>query len=257
MVHKIKTVEILQIAAGLAAALRWAISFMPLDGVRFNLSSNGIFEAASFIMSLAFAAVEVGATAYMMRAWRKEQDAKTRKALAALWVSALALTVFAQVPPLLANINSQGVNEYPFWFQAAWVTASVAVTFVTIGGLGYSEKSLESTQVSASIAEVPALLRPATQQTTLDHAPSRELTDLDLLKLWRAHGKADAWDQVSDIASECLNGNSPRLKAWYNDKRSIAGLVAALGLDESQGKRMAALVRGLIKPQIENQETAL
>ena len=46
--NKIKTVEVLQIAAGLAAALRWAISFMPLDGVRFNLSSNGIFEAASF-----------------------------------------------------------------------------------------------------------------------------------------------------------------------------------------------------------------
>jgi len=153
--NKIKTVEVLQIAAGLAAALRWAISFMPLDGVRFNLSSNGIFEAASFIMSLAFAAVEVGATAYMMRAWRKEQDAKTRKALAALWVSAPALTVFAQVPPLLANINSQGVNEYPFWFQAAWVTASVAVTFVTIGGLGYSEKSLEAPQAKTVEAHLP------------------------------------------------------------------------------------------------------
>ena len=248
--HKIKTVEVLQIAAGLAAALRWAISFMPLDGVRFSLSGNGIFEAASFIMSLAFVAVEVGATAYMMRAWRKEQDAKTRKALAALWVSALALTVFAQVPPLLANINSQGVNEYPFWFQAAWVTASVAVTFVTIGGLGYSEKSLEAPQVNASKAEVPALLRLESTQATLDHVPSRSLTDVDLLKLWRAHGQADAWEQVKDIASECLNGNTPRLQAWYGDKRSIAGLVSALGQDEAQGKRTAALVRGLIKPQV-------
>lgn len=102
-------------------------------------------------------------------------------------------------------------------------------------------------------SDKPALLRITTQQTPqaqADHAPNRPLTDVDLLKFWQAHGQANAWEQVSSIASECLNGNSPRLQAWYSDKRSIAGMAAALGMDESQAKRLGSLVRGLIKPTV-------
>ena len=101
---------------------------------------------------------------------------------------------------------------------------------------------------SASGPEKPALLRPTSPKAPRAHAPSRDLTDFDVLKLWRAHGQADAWQQVSDIVSECLNGNTPNLKAWYDGKRSIAGLTTALGMDAAQAKRTGALVRGLIKP---------
>lgn len=161
----IKTVELLQIAAGLAAALRWAISFMPLDGVEFTLSSKPEFEIASFVLSLAFAAVEVGSAAYMMRAWRKEADKATHQTLALLWVSSLALTVFAQVPPILANINRSNVNVYPFWFQAVWVTASVAVTFVTISGLGYAEKTLEAQAAPQPSASAETDTKAATESS--------------------------------------------------------------------------------------------
>ena len=306
---KIKTVEILQISAGLAAALRWAIALMPLDGLPFALSSRPWFEPISFILSLTFAAVEIGATAYIMRAWRMEPDKRTQRGLMWLWVVALVLMVASQVPPILANINGVAVTMYPFWFQSLWAVCGVAVTFVVIGGVGYAEKSLvnaphdghelisdegddcycpicndmiglpvwlldkygnkyiaycnkckraytENEVVWKKADYKPAILTPndadqsphAEPQAALDHAPSRDLTDFDVLKLWRAHGQADAWQQVSDIVSECLNGNTPNLKAWYDGKRSIAGLTTALGMDAAQAKRTGALVRGLIKP---------
>ena len=139
----IKTVEVLQIGAGMAAALRWAIALMPLDGVRFGLSDKPLFEGASFVMSLMFAIVEIGATAYIMRAWRAEDDKRTKSALMALWTVALVLMVVAQVPPILANVNAAPMTDYPFWFQALWATCGVSIAFVIIGGVGYAEKSLE------------------------------------------------------------------------------------------------------------------
>ena len=150
--HSIKTVEVLQIAAGLTAALRWAIALMPLDGMRFALNEREWFEPVSFGLSLAFAAVEIGATAYIMRAWRKETDKPTQAALMLLWMVALALMVVAQVPPLIANIDGVSVATFPTLLKVVWVTCGVSVTFVVIGGVGYAEKSLEA-QPSASPAQ--------------------------------------------------------------------------------------------------------
>ncbi len=82
--------------------------------------------------------------------------------------------------------------------------------------------------------------------------PSRALSDIDILTFWRAHGQADAWQQVSTQAHECLNGTSGYLERWYGDKRSISGLCNALGIvDAAQVKRVGSLVRGIIKPVIE------
>ncbi len=150
--HSIKTVEVLQIAAGLTAALRWAIALMPLDGMRFALNEREWFEPVSFGLSLAFAAVEIGATAYIMRAWRKETDKPTQAALMLLWMVALALMVVAQVPPLIANIDGVSVATFPTLLKVVWVTCGVSVTFVVIGGVGYAEKSLEA-QPTASPAQ--------------------------------------------------------------------------------------------------------
>jgi hypothetical protein len=150
--HEIKTVEVLQIAAGLTAALRWAIALMPLDGMRFALNEREWFEPVSFGLSLAFAAVEIGATAYIMRAWRKETDKQTQAALMLLWMVALALMVVAQVPPLIANIDGVSVATFPTLLKVVWVTCGVSVTFVVIGGVGYAEKSLEA-QPTASTAQ--------------------------------------------------------------------------------------------------------
>ena len=145
---KLKTVEVLQISAGLAAALRWAIALMPLDGLPFALSSRQWFEPVSFALSLTFAAVEIGATAYIMRAWRLESDKRTQAGLMWLWIVALVLMVAAQVPPILANINAVAMTAYPFWVQAAWAICGVSVTFVVIGGVGYAEKSIDNTPQS-------------------------------------------------------------------------------------------------------------
>lgn len=142
--HSIKTVEVLQISAGLTAALRWAIALMPLDGVRFTLSSREWFEPLSFVLSILFVVVEIGATAYIMRAWRKEVDKQTQSALLLLWVVALALMLVAQVPPLIANIDGVSVATFHPLLKIVWVTCGVAVTFVVIGGVGYAEKSLEA-----------------------------------------------------------------------------------------------------------------
>ena len=140
--NRITSVEWLQIAAALTAAPRWAIAIMPLDGVRFRLSSSQWFEVASLILSLAFAVVEIGATAYMMRAWRREQHPTTRNALGLLWVVSLGLMLVAQVPPLLVNIDGTPISAQPGWLKIAWVTAGVAMTFVIIGGVGFAERTL-------------------------------------------------------------------------------------------------------------------
>lgn len=167
---RIKTVEVLQIAAGLTAALRWAIALMPLDGMRFALNEREWFEPVSFGLSLAFAAVEIGATAYIMRAWRKETDNATQAALMLLWMVALALMVVAQVPPLIANIDGVSVATFPTLLKVVWVTCGVAVTFVVIGGVGYAEKSLEA-QPTASAPQVGATL-PKVPQTATDDTPN-------------------------------------------------------------------------------------
>ena len=167
---RIKTVEVLQIAAGLTAALRWAIALMPLDGMRFALNEREWFEPVSFGLSLAFAAVEIGATAYIMRAWRKETDKATQASLMLLWMVALALMVVAQVPPLIANIDGVSVATFPTLLKVVWVTCGVAVTFVVIGGVGYAEKSLEA-QPAASTPQ-PAATMPQGHQTATDDTPN-------------------------------------------------------------------------------------
>lgn len=252
---KIKTVEALQIAAALAAALRWAIALMPLDGMQFALSSRAWFEPVSFFLSLGFAAVEVMATAYIMRAWRKEADKHTRSLLMSLWVFALVLMTFAQVPPLIANIDGVSVATFPLVLKGAWVTAGVAMTFVVIGGVGYAEKSLETQpttqQAGTTDTQTGTQLILVPNQAPAYDAPSRPLNDLDILTFWRAHGQADAWQQVSEKAHQCLNGASSHLEQWYSDKRSINGLCNALGVkDDQQVKRIGSLVRGLIKPVV-------
>ena len=149
---RIKTVEVLQIAAGLTAALRWAIALMPLDGVRFTLSSREWFEPLSFVLSILFVVVEIGATAYIMRAWRKEVDRQTQSALLFLWVVALALMLVAQVPPLIANIDGVSVSTFHPLLKIVWVTCGVAVTFVVIGGVGYAEKSIEAKPAAQALS---------------------------------------------------------------------------------------------------------
>ncbi len=238
--HSIKTVEVLQIAAALAAALRWAIALMPLDGVQFKLSSNPIFEAFSFIMSLAFAAVEVLATAYIMRAWRKETDKQTQSALMALWVIALVLMTFAQVPPLIANIDGVSVATFPLLLKIAWVTAGVAVTFVVIGGVGYAEKSLEAQAVTPPATEphddpqaqpaetlnTPAVLVPIADSAT--EAQPATAADV-LLAYYAAQPDANQTQAAQHVAQVLRKPYSRQAVKAQLDRLERDGLIARNG----------------------------
>jgi len=263
----IKTVEVLQIGAGMAAALRWAIALMPLDGVRFALSDDQGFEFASFVMSLMFAVVEIGATAYIMRAWRAEDDKRTKSALMALWTIALVLMVFAQVPPILANVNGAPMTDYPFWFQAVWATCGVSIAFVIIGGVGYAEKSLEQkvdkadkssktdenlTQDSHPVGWQPAALTPqatASEDVPHDSHPLSPLTDRFVRAVWLAKKANAPFADVADEARQCLNGTSAALEAWLaTGKQSLNELAALLGVAEESRGVFDATCRGLRKP---------
>ncbi len=172
--NRITSVEWLQIAAALTAAPRWAIAIMPLDGVQFRLSAAPWFEVASFILSLAFAVVEIGATAYMMRAWRREQHPTTRNALGLLWVASLGLMLVAQVPPLLVNIDGTPISAQPGWLKIAWVTAGVAMTFVIIGGVGFAERTLATDKQPLATDLQPVKPTEIDAPSTLQVADSAE-----------------------------------------------------------------------------------
>lgn len=232
--HRIHTVEWLQIAAALTAATRWSIALMPLDGVKFRYSESPLFEGASFVLSLAFAVVEIGATAYMMRAWRKEQDRATRRTLGILWVTSLIIMLVAQVPPLLVNIDGADISAQPGWLKIAWVTCGVAMTFVIIGGVGYAERSIETTTVKP--VETPAMLVP-NQPVEL-----RSITRDDITAIWNAHG-AGGYSAVSEIAHQTLNGRSAKLEEWYLGQKRISTLCEALGVDGQDAKNVSCWVK--------------
>lgn len=250
---KIKTVEILQISAGLAAALRWAIALMPLDGLPFALSSRPWFEPVSFFLSLTFAAVEIGATAYIMRAWRMEPDKHTQRGLMWLWIVALVLMVAAQVPPILANINGVAVTKYPFWFQSLWAVCGVAVTFVVIGGVGYAEKSLinaphdEIDQIELDYK--PVILTPHDIDQEPHSEPQAPLTDHLVRLMWTSKRAKAPYAEIEADVKQALNGTSAAFADWYaNGKQSMAALASVLGVTDNDRGRFEAVCRGLLSP---------
>ena len=212
--NRITSVEWLQIAAALTAAPRWAIAIMPLDGVRFRLSSSQWFEVASFVLSLAFAVVEIGATAYMMRAWRREQHPTTRNALGLLWVVSLGLMLVAQVPPLLVNIDGTPISAQPGWLKIAWVTAGVAMTFVIIGGVGFAERTLASDKQPLATDFQPA------QPTETDAASTPLVSDM-VYSTPQSHQNGHQSDLDRETEQSTIQTEQP---AYLHPLRELEGL---------------------------------
>ncbi len=212
--NRITSVEWLQIAAALTAAPRWAIAIMPLDGVQFRLSSAQWFEVASFVLSLAFAVVEIGATAYMMRAWRREQHPTTRNALGLLWVVSLGLMLVAQVPPLLVNIDGTPISAQPGWLKIAWVTAGVAMTFVIIGGVGFAERTLATDK-----QPIATDLQPV-QPTEIDAPSTPQVSDsaVDVIALQKTGGRLDL---ESEPAQSDTQAEQPAYLRAVNDLQEL------------------------------------
>ncbi len=134
----------IKILAALTAAPRWAIALMPADGAMFPWSGESWFEIASGLLSLAFAAVEIWATSFIMQAWHEAQangDEHLARNLRRLWVTTLVVLAAALVPPMYANVMRVNVNTFAPPLLAAWLVCVAASTFLVIGGVGYADRA--------------------------------------------------------------------------------------------------------------------
>lgn len=131
---------VIEAAAIITSSLRWIITFMPVDGLQFRLAQTlPIWEALSALLSVAFAVVEVYATAFMMRAWNRATLKRDRWMLLGLWVVSLVVMVFVQFPPLYANIMSVNINTLPQAVVIPWIISVALSTFVIIAGVSYAD----------------------------------------------------------------------------------------------------------------------
>ena len=131
---------VIEAAAIITSSLRWIITFMPVDGLQFRLAQTlPIWEALSALLSVAFAVVEVYATAFMMRAWNRATLKRDRWMLLALWVVSLVVMVVVQFPPLYANIMNVNINTLPQAVVIPWIISVALSTFVIIAGVSYAD----------------------------------------------------------------------------------------------------------------------
>lgn len=255
--------NLIKILAALTAAPRWAIALMPADGAMFPWSSAWWFEIASGLLSLAFAAVEIWATAFVMRAWNEAQDngdERLARNLRRLWVGTLIILAVTIVPPAYANVMRVNVNTFSPLVIIPWLACVAASTFVVIGGVGYADRkhieTSQQTDMNLTQGWQPAALTPqAAQQSTAsadvqhDSQPLAPLTDHFVRAVWLAKKANAQFADVADEARQCLNGTSAALEAWLaTGKQSLNELAALLGVAEESRKVFDATCRGLRKP---------
>lgn len=132
---------IIEISAILTSSLRWIIAFLPVDGVSVSMYSRlgYTWEFLSALLSVAFAVVEVYATAFMMRAWNRATLHRDRVVLLVLWVLSLIVMVIVQFPPLYANIMNVNINTLPQVIVIPWIISVALSTFVIIAGVSYAD----------------------------------------------------------------------------------------------------------------------
>ena len=98
MIEKCEAAAI-KVMAALAAAPRWVTALMPADHAVFPWGGAIWWQVTSAILSLMFAAVEVWATAFIMRAWRDMKPGSLDEhRLRWLWITSLVLLVVIMAP---------------------------------------------------------------------------------------------------------------------------------------------------------------
>ena len=250
----------IKILAALTAAPRWAIALMPADGAMFPWSGEPWFEIASGLLSLAFAAVEIWATAFVMQAWHEAQangDERLARNLRRLWVGTLIILAVTIVPPAYANVMRVNVNTFSPLVIIPWLACVAASTFVVIGGVGYADRK-HAANVKPDTAQTwqPVTLTPQAAPVTTasddkphDDKPLAPLTDHFVKAVWSAKKSNAPFADVEVDARACLNGTSDALAAWLaTGKQSLNELAALLGVADESRKVFDATCRGLRKP---------
>jgi len=138
--------EVVEIAAILTSAPRWAIAFSPLDHSNIDRIITGLgvlWDVASLIFSVSFSIVEVLATVMVWHAYKRAKEAKDKGILLSIWVlSIIALCLF-QIPPLFAKLTGVSIAALGDIWPIVYVTTGAVSVFVIIAGTAYSSQFQE------------------------------------------------------------------------------------------------------------------
>lgn len=167
----------IKLFAALSAAPRWVTALVVADGGRFTWGEHWLWVSASAALSVLFAAVEIYAASFVMRAWRQAKPgSQPERVLFALWVATLAVLVLVMAPAIFANTTGAQFESLPSVLLVAWSIAVASSTFLVIGGVGYAERAPMRQDAPQMRQDAPAMRNDAPQDARIANADAAHKT---------------------------------------------------------------------------------
>lgn len=175
-----KESDAIKLLAALTAAPRWVTALVIADGGAFTWGHSPAWSIGSAALSVLFAAVEVYAAAYIMRAWRAAKPGtQAERVLFALWIVTLGALVAVMAPAIYANVQGVTFASLPPALLIGWSICVAASTFLVIGGVGYADRAPAYAPIpTASKSETGAVRIERIPQAALDAPASVYLCDI-------------------------------------------------------------------------------
>lgn len=205
---KFSTPGFIKVAAVVTAAPRWVVALLAAEGFVLPDSWLGVWVWISAFSNLGMAIVEGIAFAYILNAYRNQQDKSANKLLgmaifaALCFVAIMAPSVSASVRASASPLNDILTAD---WSLHVWSLFVSLATIAIVAGVGYAEK--QDTARNRSQDSETSQLRNEVKQAKAELKAEQAAHEVALKSLQAAENALKAKDEAMQAKSVFLCGS--------------------------------------------------